>query len=333
MLDAKAFTRFDVSRDTTFNVEGRYFLSTDYPGSPNVPADVAKLPIFHTYGTTLGLTQRFNHFEIAAKAIVDRTEYQDSDLTDGTTSSNHDRDFNQYGGSLRGSYEVFPGVKPFVEIAADTRKHDLQFDRNGFERDSNALTPKVGTSFEISQKLTGEASVGYLMRKYKDPNLRGTARHGVRRLADLCRDRPHHRDADRQLDGRRDRRRRRFRRAAPRRRPAGRSRVPPLADRHAEDRLWPRRLHRRDRVDSRVSLGCAAAITYKLNREFWLKGEYRYDQLRSNVAGVDLQRQCRSSLVGLKLQRGDANAAVRSLAEQLLISARNAGAMSGRSSA
>ena len=33
---------------------------------------------------------------------------------------------------LRGSYEVFPGVKPFVEIGADTRKHDLQFDRNGF---------------------------------------------------------------------------------------------------------------------------------------------------------------------------------------------------------
>ena len=51
MLDAKAFARFDVSRDTAFNVEGRYFLSTDYPGSPNVPADVAKLPIFHTYGT------------------------------------------------------------------------------------------------------------------------------------------------------------------------------------------------------------------------------------------------------------------------------------------
>ena len=38
--------------------------------------------------------------------------------------------------ALRGSYEVFPGVKPFVEIAADTRKHDLQFDRNGFERNS-----------------------------------------------------------------------------------------------------------------------------------------------------------------------------------------------------
>ncbi len=68
----------------------------------------------------------------------------DSDLTDGTTSSNHDRDLDQYGGQLRGSYELWPGVKPFVEIGADTRKHDLQFDRNGFYRDSNAITPKIG---------------------------------------------------------------------------------------------------------------------------------------------------------------------------------------------
>jgi hypothetical protein len=299
MLDAKAFTRFDVSRDTIFNVEGRYFLSTDYPGSPNVPADVAKLPIFHTYGTTLGLTQRFNHFEIAAKAIVDRTEYQDSDLTDGTTSSNHDRDFNQYGGSLRGSYEVFPGVKPFVEIAADTRKHDLQFDRNGFERDSNALTPKVGTSFEISKKLTGEASVGYLMRKYKDPNLEelrgmvfdasliyaatglttvtltGSSKADeivVAGVSGVLR-----RDVGLQVDH------------AFRRWLIGTLKIGYGLDDYIGS----------IRADNRSSLG--AAITYKLSREFSLKGEYRYDQLRSNVEGVDYSANV--FLVGLKLQR------------------------------
>jgi len=53
------------------------------------------------------------------------------------------------------------------------------------------------------------------------------------------------------------------------------------------------------RADSRMSLG--TAITYKLNREIWLKGEYRYDQLRSNVEGVDYSANV--FLVGLKLQR------------------------------
>ena len=53
------------------------------------------------------------------------------------------------------------------------------------------------------------------------------------------------------------------------------------------------------RADTRVSLG--SAITYKLNRDFWLKGEYRYDQLRSSAAGSDYSAN--AFLVGLKLQR------------------------------
>ncbi|MBX9829579.1 MAG: outer membrane beta-barrel protein [Xanthobacteraceae bacterium] len=299
MLDAKAFARFDASRDLAFNIEGRYFLSTDYPGSPNVPADVAKLPIFHTYGTTLGLTRRFNRFEIAAKATVDRTEYQDSQLTDGTTSSNRDRDFNAYGGTLRGSYEVFPGVRPFVEVGADTRKHDLQFDRNGFQRDSNALTPRAGTTFEISRILTGEISAGYLVRKYEDPNLeqlRGVvfdaslvyAMSGLTTVTLTGSSRADEivvagtsgvlrRDVGVQVDH------------AFRRWLIGTLRVGYGFDDYIGS----------IRADSRMSLG--TAITYKLSREVALKGEYRYDQLRSNIEGVDYSANV--FLVGLKLQR------------------------------
>jgi hypothetical protein len=299
MLDAKAFTRFDASRNTAFNIEGRYFLSTDYPGSPNVPADVAKLPIFHTYGTTLGLVQRFNRFEIAAKATADRTEYQDSLLTDGTTSSNHDRDLNAYGGTLRGSYEVFPGVKPFVEVGADTRKHDLKFDRNGFERDSNSLTPKVGTTFEISKILTGEISAGYLVRKYEDPRLealRGVvfdasliyAMSGLTTVTLTGNSRADEivvagtsgvlrRDVGLKVDH------------AFRRWLIGTLKVGYGLDDYIGS----------IRADSRMSLG--TAITYKLNREIELKGEYRYDQLRSNIEGVDYSANV--FLIALKLQR------------------------------
>jgi hypothetical protein len=103
--------------------------------------------------------------------LVDRSAYQQSSLTDGTTSSNDDRNFNQYGGALRGSYELTPGVKPFVEVGADSRVHDLAFDRNGEQRDSNGAFARVGSTFEFTRKVTGEASVGYLTRHYKDPGL------------------------------------------------------------------------------------------------------------------------------------------------------------------
>ena len=283
------------------------FLSTDYPGSPNLPADIAKLPIYTSYGNTLGLTQDFNHLELSAKASYDRTKYQDSKLTDGETSSNHDRDYTQYGGAVRASYEVFPGVRPFVEVGADTRKHDLQFDRNGYQRDSQAITPKVGSTFEITRKLTGEVSVGYLMRHYQDPNSAGPARRGLRRLAEMGGDRPDHGDADRHLARRGIGGRRLVRRAAARRRRAGRSRAAALADLDGEGGLWLRRIRQRpctctggeERQDKRMSLG--TALTYKFNREFSLKGEYRYDQLHSNAAGANYNANV--FLVGLKLQR------------------------------
>jgi len=170
-LDARANGRIDVTRDTRIDVETRYVQATDYPGSPNVAADIARLPIYTDVGATLGVGQRFNRFDILLKGTFDRIDWRESVLTDGTMSSNADRDYKQYGAQLRGSYEVSPGVKPFAEVDADTRIHDLQIDRTGTDRDSTGATVKVGTAFEFTRTLTGEISVGYLARDYQGPNL------------------------------------------------------------------------------------------------------------------------------------------------------------------
>lgn len=163
--------RLDVSRDTDVTAQLRLRVATDNPGSPNVQAGLASYPIYTTVGGTLGFDQRFNRLQVSGGATIDRTSYQDSTLTDGTTASNDDRNFNQYGGVGRISYEVMPGLKPFVEAEADTRVHDLQFDRDGFERDSNGGYAKAGTSFEFTRLLTGEISIGYAARNYIDPRL------------------------------------------------------------------------------------------------------------------------------------------------------------------
>jgi hypothetical protein len=170
-LDARADGRIDVTKDTRIDVEGRYLLATDYPGSPNIAADFAKLPIYTDVGATLGVGQRFNRLDISLKGTADRIEWQDSLLTNGIRQSNADRNYDQYGGILRGSYEVSPGVKPFAEVDVDTRVHDLAIDRTGADRDSDGVAAKVGTAFEFTRKLTGEISVGYLNRYYQDPIL------------------------------------------------------------------------------------------------------------------------------------------------------------------
>jgi hypothetical protein len=163
--------RLDVTQDFHLTSELRLTVATDNPGSPNIQAGLARYPIFTTTGGTLGFDQNFNRLNIAAGATLDRTIYQDSRLTDGSSTSNDDRNFTQTGGIGRASYEVLPGVKPFVEVEGDSRVHDERFDRNGYARDSTGGYGKAGTSFEFSRLLTGELSAGYALRDYVDPRL------------------------------------------------------------------------------------------------------------------------------------------------------------------
>ncbi|SHG63802.1 hypothetical protein SAMN05444169_3437 [Bradyrhizobium erythrophlei] len=175
-LDRPDFTghidgRLDVSRDTRLMGEVRLRVSTDNPGSPNIQAGLAKYPIYTTLGGTFGIDQSFNRLDVAAGGTIDRTVYANSKLTDGEVTTNDDRNFNEYGGVGRVSYDLLPGVKPFGEIEGDSRVHDLQFDRNGYQRDSSGGYVRAGTSLEFTRLLTGEISLGYAARNYVDPRL------------------------------------------------------------------------------------------------------------------------------------------------------------------
>jgi hypothetical protein len=274
-------------------------MSTDSPGSPDLQAGLAKLTIFNTYGTSLGLSQSFNHLEISGKASADRTVYQKSLLTDGTRTSNNDRNLDQYGALARVSYEIRTGVKPFVEVSAYARQHDLAVDRNGLQRDSQSLSPKIGTTFEINSRLNGEISAGYLMREYKDPSLpelRGIvadasliwAVNGLTTATLIASSRGGEtllpgvsgvlqRDVEVQVDH------------AFRRWLIGTAKLGYGLDQYVGS----------NREDKRMSL--AAAVTYKFTREFWLKGEYRHNRRQSSEPNGGYSADV--FLIGLKLQR------------------------------
>jgi hypothetical protein len=163
--------RLDVSNDTRLLAQGRLLVTTDNPGSPNVQAGLRRYPVYTTVGGTVGFDQNLNRLQVSGGATVDRIDYQWSKLTDGTSTSNDDRNFTQYGGVGRVSYEVIPGLKPFGEAQGDTRVHDLYLDRNGFARNSTGGYVKAGSSFEFSRLLTGELAIGWAERSYVDSRL------------------------------------------------------------------------------------------------------------------------------------------------------------------
>ncbi len=298
-LNGKIDGRVDVATDTRIDLGGRVLVSTDNPGSPNLQAGLAKLPIYVVGGGAVGLGQRFNRFDLSIKGDFERTIYQQSTLTDGSTSSNDDRNYDQYSGVLRGGYELSPGLTPFAEVAVDTRVHDLNTDSSGYQRNSNGITGKAGAKFELTRLITGEAALGYTQRVYEDPRLANIsapvgsasllwtvdALTNVKLIATST---------------------------------IGESTVPGVSGVLYRDmgvqfdhsfRRWLIGSLKfgfgvddyvgLDRIDKRYLVG--AGLTYKLNRSVQVKGEFRQNWLTSNVAGVAYAESV--FMLGLRLQR------------------------------
>jgi len=200
---------------------------------------------------------------------------------------------------LRGSYELLPGVTPYAEASADTRRHDLGTDFSGYQRDSKGLTGRLGTTFKLSHALTGDIAAGYTERKYDDPRLQS--------LSGLIGDASLVWTASAlttvKLTGSSV---------------VGESTQPGVSGVLYRDvglqvdhafRLWligslKAGFGNDDYVgstrnDDRYSVG--TALTYKFSRDVQLKGEFRQNWLRSNVAGNSYAESV--FLLGLRLQR------------------------------
>ncbi len=163
-LNSKIDGRIDVSRDIQFLLEGRALVNTDNPGSPNLPAELAKLPINTDVGGTLGLAEQFGRLSFSIKGTVDTAQYQSSELVDGLSESNIGRNFNQYAGIFHVGYEIDPGMIPFLEVQIDTREHPYDPERN-----SDGAAAKIGTAVNLFGSLTGNMALGYLDRSYVGP--------------------------------------------------------------------------------------------------------------------------------------------------------------------
>jgi hypothetical protein len=319
-FNGKVDGRLDVAESLRVNGNARALVSTDNPGSPNLQAGLAKLPVFTTYGGGAGVTKSFNRLDFTLKGDAERTIYQNSLLTDGTIVSNADRQYNQLSGAVRAGYELSPGLKPFVEASTDTRKHDLPVDAFGYQRDSKGVSASAGASFEMRGFLTGEASAGYAQRDYVDPRfdrlaglignaslvwtvdalttVKFTASSVIGESNITGVPGIFSRDAGIQIDHA-------FRRwligtlkfgiGLDTYKGSNSGGLAPVCDCVQSDPGS----NVADRVDNRYSAGLG--LTYKLDRTTQIKGEFRQDWLRSNVSGVDYTAS--TFLVGLRLQR------------------------------
>ena len=296
--DGKLNGRIDITTLSRVLLEGRFILGTNVPGSPNIQADLAHLPIFTTVGGSVGFAQGFNRFDVTLKTGIDRTEFQKSVFINGQTESNSDRNFDQYNTTLRTSYDLSPAVRPFAEVTANRRVHEATRDRSGLDRDSDGYAAKVGASLDLAGTLTGTFAVGYLNQMYLAPlpNAGGylvegsliwaaTALTTARLFASTTvAESPLFLTSGvltRQVGVEVNHAFRRWLIAT--------TRFTAAHDMYAGD----------IRRDDRYAI--SAALSYLFTREFALKGEYRYEWERANVPGSNYVASV--WLIGLRLQR------------------------------
>jgi len=171
--DGKFLARIDVTRDLKINVDGKFSLGTQSASSPNLNNNgqstaLAALPIVAVFGGGLGVAQTFNRLELSLRGSVERDYWANAHFADGSVQPLSQDSYNDYGLTGRASYELTPGVKPFVEATGDSRVHDSLVDTSGYMRDSNGVLARVGSTFELSRLLTGDIDIGYGERKYQD---------------------------------------------------------------------------------------------------------------------------------------------------------------------
>ena len=164
--------RIDATRDTKLDLEGRFQIDSQRPGSPELDVAVRDRPLITSLGATAGVTQALGRFSVGLHGLFDRTAYDDGELTDGTRVDLAYQDVNDYGVKAKVGYDLKPGLQPFVEIGYDRRIHDQTVDPFGYRRDSDGIGGRVGSSFEFWPQLTGTGSVGYATRFYDDPRLK-----------------------------------------------------------------------------------------------------------------------------------------------------------------
>jgi hypothetical protein len=161
----------DITRDAFATLELRGALTTQRPGSPDVPGAAVNQPMILSYGASAGLGHRFGRLEASTALLVDRRSYEDATLSTGGIVPLSADSYTAYGLRGRISYEPTPGVRPFVEVSADSRRRDRPTDGSGFARDSVGVQGRAGAAFELTRTLTGEASAGYGQRRYEDSRL------------------------------------------------------------------------------------------------------------------------------------------------------------------
>ena len=175
-VDAKVSARIDATSHSRIDLEGRYRVFTDYPGSPNIQADLVRLPIAMTYGATAGVGHRFNRLEVTLKGLLDRTVYNDSRIYGWPEREQCRPQLQPAMAPSCAPATSYPRRQAVCRGRRRSRKYDLPVDAGGANRSSQGRYVKAGTTFELSPTLSERGRLRISVTRLPGSGARGGCR-------------------------------------------------------------------------------------------------------------------------------------------------------------
>jgi hypothetical protein len=165
----------DLGEDLSARATLGYQRRPESASSPVVIEGTLEQPILQEFSGSLGVTRDLGDARFGVTGRVERDLYGDADLSTGGSLSQAERDNTLYTLLMRAGYAVSPALRPFVEGEIGRRVYDQEVDTNGFRRSSDRLGIRGGVELDLSEKVTGEVSAGWLRESFDDDRLRSVS--------------------------------------------------------------------------------------------------------------------------------------------------------------
>ncbi|WP_170314786.1 outer membrane beta-barrel protein [Aquibium carbonis] len=162
---------YEISRDTTVRATASYRIAPEAASSPVVLPATDTDPLNHQLSASLGVRHGFGRAVLGLTGSLDRETFSDFEGLCCGTVSQEDRNYTLATLALRAGYEVSPALTPFVEAEIGRRNYDLEQDFAGYRRSADRYALKGGLELDLSEKLNGEISVGWLRESFDDDRL------------------------------------------------------------------------------------------------------------------------------------------------------------------
>lgn len=161
--------QIDVKRDFSIALGGDVGRLTEPRTDANAPENALK-PVKYDRATfNIQAAKSFNRLRLLGRLDWGSVDYKNGVDSLGAVvfQDGRDREVTSY--TARGEYALSPDTALFVEAVFNKREYDLKPPAVALDRDSDGSDISVGANFDLSQLVRGEVQLGYVKQDYAAP--------------------------------------------------------------------------------------------------------------------------------------------------------------------